>query len=102
MSICLVIATLAGGQDPVPNSLSCVKRGGVVNSIEQPFAEGRFLRLKLKSGDYTIRAGDADRILVQWEPENASVSHKMKKIKVKESVTLWLWELVNPLTITIT
>jgi hypothetical protein len=87
MSICLVIATLAGGQDPAPNSLSCVKSGGVVNSIEQPFVEGRSVRLKLKSGDYTIRAGDPDRILVQWEPEKASVSHKMKKIKVKFDVS---------------
>ncbi len=36
------------------------------DSIENPFAAGGKVRLKLSSGDYTIRAGNSDRIRVEW------------------------------------
>jgi hypothetical protein len=71
ISICLVIASLVVGQD-VPT----------LNSIEHPFAEGGLVNLKLSSGEYIIRAGNAERVLVQWTPERPSDSIKMKKIKV--------------------
>jgi len=71
ISICLVIVSLAVGQD-----------APTLNSVERPFAEGGLVDLKLSSGDYTIRGGSTDRIVVQWEPEKPSDSIKMKKIKV--------------------
>jgi hypothetical protein len=70
VSLCLLIAGLAGGQTVYP-----------LNAIQHPFAEGGFVSLKLSSGDYTIRAGSPDRIWVQWAPAKAADLHKMKKIR---------------------
>ncbi len=36
------------------------------DSIENPFVNGGEVRLRLGSGDYTIRAGASDRIRVEW------------------------------------
>lgn len=47
--------------------------------------EGGLVRLKLSSGDYTVRPGNGDRISVHWEPNepaNKKKLEEMKKIKV--------------------
>ncbi|HYR90822.1 MAG TPA: DUF4097 family beta strand repeat-containing protein [Terriglobia bacterium] len=47
--------------------------------------DGGLVRLKLSSGDYTVRPGNGDRISVHWqpnEPENKKKLEEMKKIKV--------------------
>jgi hypothetical protein len=56
---------------------SMAARGAVIgeDSIERPFPEGGFVRLILSSGDYTLRAGSSDRIVVRWRAsENARIS----------------------------
>src|SRR5438105_2820542 len=70
------LATLAGGQNVTG-----------FNSVENAFEAGRSVSMRLSSGDYTIRAGSPDRIVVRWEPETPSDGYKMKKIKVKLDVS---------------
>ena len=46
---------------------------------------GGLVRLKLSSGEYTVRPGNGDRISVHWEPNepaNKKKLEEMKKIKV--------------------
>jgi len=46
---------------------------------------GALVRLKLSSGEYTVRPGNGDRISVHWEPNepaNKKKLEEMKKIKV--------------------
>ncbi len=56
------------------------------NSIEQSFADGGSVRLKLSSGDYTVRAG-GDHIRVQWQAQDPADAHDMKKITVRADVS---------------
>ncbi len=39
----------------------------VKGSTEKPFVQGGRIKLNLSAGDYTIRAGKDDRILVSWD-----------------------------------
>jgi len=57
------------------------------NSQEFPFSEGGSLRLQLASGDYTVRAGRGDHVLVRWRIEHAEHQKDMKKIKVHTTVS---------------
>lgn len=54
------------------------------NSLERAFQEGGEVHLKLASGNYIVREGRADRILIHWtvkNPEDAA------KVKVHADVT---------------
>ena len=51
-------------------------------SIERPFAEGGRVRLQLASGDYTVRAGASDRIVVRWDAAGDARVEDLKKLEV--------------------
>ena len=50
------------------------------------FSEGGSVRLQLSSGDYTIRAGQRDRVVIQWKANSPEDEKDMKKIKVGATV----------------
>ncbi len=52
-------------------SLAAVPARAQQGSLERPFVSGGKIRMDLGAGDYTIRAGREDRILVQWETRTA-------------------------------
>jgi hypothetical protein len=47
-------------------------------TLERPFAPGGSVRMDLGAGDYDIRAGRDDRILVQWETRSAEDAARVK------------------------
>ena len=51
-------------------------------SVERPFVEGGRVRLQLASGDYTVRAGASDRIVVRWEAGDDARVGDLKKLVV--------------------
>lgn len=57
------------------------------NSQEQPFSEGGTVRLQLSSGDYTIRAGPANRLRVQWQAETPEHQKDMKRVNVRTDIS---------------
>ena len=57
------------------------------NSTAQSFAQGGTVWLKLSSGDYKVRAGTIDRIVVQWRAEDDEHTNEMKKIKVRTELS---------------
>jgi hypothetical protein len=57
------------------------------NSTATPFSEGGTVRLKLSSGDYSVRAGTSDRILVQWSAGDSADVRDLKKIRVRSERT---------------
>ena len=63
------------GQAPVPAPVGDY-------SIERPFAEGGRVRLQLASGDYTVRAGASDRIVVRWDAAGDARVEDLKKLEV--------------------
>src|SRR5436190_20681463 len=52
------------------------------NSLAKPFAEGGTIRLRLSSGDYTVRPGTTSQIRVRWEADESNHARDLKKIKV--------------------
>jgi hypothetical protein len=50
--------------------------------IERQFAEGGCVELRLASGDYTLRAGDADRIVVRWSAGDEARVKDLRKMSV--------------------
>jgi hypothetical protein len=52
------------------------------NTIERPFAEGGCVELRLASGDYTLRAGDTDRIVVRWSADDEAHVKDLRKMSV--------------------
>jgi hypothetical protein len=54
-------------------------RGG---SIERPFVEGGHVRLALSSADYTVQAGDNDRVRVRWMPDDEATFKELKNLSV--------------------
>jgi len=51
-------------------------------TIERPFAEGGCVELRLASGDYTLRAGDTDRIVVRWAADDEAKEKDLQKMSV--------------------
>ena len=78
----LIIAVVAVALGP----LVLGQEGSPPNSLERPFAEGGVVRMRLSSGDYTVRAGRNDHMFVRWQTENASQTKDLKKIKVHADV----------------
>ena len=56
------------------------------NSFEPPFADGGIVYLRLTSGDYTIRAGASDRVVMRWQADDPTKMNEMKKIKIRSDV----------------
>jgi len=52
------------------------------NTIERPFEERGCVRLDLASGDYDLRAGDADRIVVRWSADDEVRVKDLRKLSV--------------------
>jgi hypothetical protein len=52
------------------------------NRIEQPFDAGGSVRLNLASGDYDVRAGDDDRIVVRWSADDEARVKDLRKMSV--------------------
>lgn len=57
------------------------------NFTSQPFTEGGSISLKLASGDYNIKAGTSDRIVVHWEAEDENYNNDLRKVKVKVNLS---------------
>jgi hypothetical protein len=56
------------------------------DTVEQPFAAGGIVRLKLSSGDYRIRAGASDRLVVRWEIGDEARVRDLKRLSVDVDV----------------
>jgi hypothetical protein len=56
------------------------------DSVERPFAEGGVVRLKLSSGDYRLRAGASDRVVVRWTIDDEARVRDLKKLSVDVNV----------------
>jgi len=65
----LMLVSLVAGQTVNPK-----------NSIERAFVDGGNVRLRLSSGEYSIKAGNSNRIFVRWHDEDS-------KVKVSVSVS---------------
>jgi hypothetical protein len=68
-------------------SLAFAQGGNAPRSVERPFAEGGRVRLALSSGDYTLRAGASDRIVVRWTPDDRARVEDIDELFVDVSVT---------------
>jgi hypothetical protein len=59
------------------------------DSIERPFIAGGKIHLKLSSGEYTIRAGSSDRIVVRWVSDNVrDLERKIRISATNETATI--------------
>jgi hypothetical protein len=56
-------------------------------AIERPFAEGGAVRLVLSSGDYTLRAGAGDRLVVRWDADDEARVSDLKALSVDVHVS---------------
>src|SRR5690242_7460911 len=57
------------------------------NTIERPFVPGGHIRLQLASGDYVVRAGATDRVVVHWTPGDEARTKDLKKLSVAVQVS---------------
>jgi hypothetical protein len=72
----LALGAIAFGQSKVDDHV-----------IEQPFPESGLVTMNLSSGDYAVRAGAGDRILVRWRADSATHERDMTKITVRTDVS---------------
>ena len=56
-------------------------------TIERPFAEGGRVHLQLASGDYTVRAGASDRVIVRWSAGDEARLKDLRELFVNVRVT---------------
>ena len=75
----LALGSLAKAQ-PLP-------RAPHADTIERAFAEGGRVALQLASGDYTVRAGASDRIVVRWTPDRHARLKDVQDLRVSVRVT---------------
>jgi hypothetical protein len=77
----LTLGSMALAQSPPP--------GGVAESrtFERPFAEGGRVHLQLASGDYTVRAGASDRVIVRWSAGETTRPVNPRELFVNVRVT---------------
>jgi hypothetical protein len=75
----VVLALLVLGIAP---SLAPAQGADDRNTIERPFEAGGCVRLSLASGDYSLRAGDADRIVVRWSADDEARAKDLRKMSV--------------------
>src|SRR5262245_25436528 len=79
----VALALLALG---VSASLAFGQAANDRDTIERPFEEGGSVRLSLASGDYSLRAGDADRIVVRWSADEEAKDKDLRKMSVDVNV----------------
>src|SRR5262245_49505979 len=53
---------------------------------EFEFSEDGFVRLQLSSGDYIIRAGQRDHVVIRWSANDPAGQKDINKIKVRTNV----------------
>jgi hypothetical protein len=78
----LALGSLALAQTPAPSQPATD-----APVVERPFAEGGRVHLQLASGDYVVRAGASDRIVVRWEAGDDSRVSDVKELLVDVRVT---------------
>jgi hypothetical protein len=57
------------------------------DAVERPFVEGGVVRLRLSSGDYTVRAGASDRVVVRWTVDEHARMRDLEKLSVDVNVS---------------
>jgi len=70
--------------------LNCLMIGQTVpaeNWRQYAFQEYGSVRMQLSSGDYTVRAGSSDHVVVRWEAEDSAFEKDMKKIRVHTDIS---------------
>jgi hypothetical protein len=78
----LALRSLASAQtSPAPGSSTDTR------TIERPFAEGGRVHLQLASGDYTVRAGASDRVIVRWSAGDEARLKDLRELFVNVRVT---------------
>ena len=75
----LVLGSLALAQTPPPEADPF--------TVERAFKEGGKVALQLSSGDYTVRAGASDRIVVRWTPDHQARLKDVQDLRVSVRVT---------------
>jgi len=80
----LLIGFLAG---LALGSLALGQAASGVNSVDQSFKDGGTIWLRLASGNYRVRGGASDRIVVRWYPEGSDKMDRMKEIKVRTELS---------------
>lgn len=75
----LMLGSLALAQTPPP--------GADPFTVERAFSEGGKVALQLTSGDYTVRAGASDRIVVRWTPDHHRRPSDLDDLRVSVRVT---------------
>ena len=75
----LVLGSLALAQTPPPEADPF--------TVERAFSEGGKVALQLASGDYTVRAGASDRIVVRWTPDHDARLRDVHDLTVSVRVT---------------
>jgi len=70
----------------VLSSFALAQERSAPNSREFDFPHGSSVRLQLSSGDYVIRGGNADRILVTWQATDSADRQDLKKLKVRGDI----------------
>ena len=63
-------------------SLAFAQEGYRGGSVERPFVEGGRVRLDLSSANYTVQAGDDDRVRVRWTPDDEAKVKDLRKLSV--------------------
>jgi hypothetical protein len=76
----LVLGSLALAQAPPPSAANPY-------TIERTFAEGGRVALQLASGDYTVRAGASDRVVVRWRADRDARVRDLDELLVDVRVT---------------
>jgi hypothetical protein len=74
--VAAALSSMGHGQDVSP-----------ANSIERLFADGGLVQLRLSSGNYTVRAGSNDHLVVRWQTENPEHLRDLARIKVHADVS---------------
>lgn len=69
----VVFAAVLAAASLIPGSAAAQ-----TGSVERPFVAGGQVRMDLSAGDYTIRAGSNDRVLVQWETRSADEAARVR------------------------
>ncbi len=80
----LVLGSLALEQTPPPPP---PPPASDAPAVERPFAEGGHVHLQLASGDYVVRAGASDRIVVRWEAGDDARTRDARELLVNVRVT---------------
>ena len=79
----LMLGSLARAQAPQTSPGTSAD----TRTVERPFAEGGRVHLQLASGDYTVRAGASDRVIVRWSAGDETRLTDLRELFVNVRVT---------------